>query len=123
GHKVQLVRVGVTEAVVHTLDRPHDRKGDVLVEEQCAATTDRVAVRLGANRVKQVVAVYRLVPDLTLQRWLRKHALHAGGRIQSVDERGSAGEALGAEQLLVVQSAVRFAELRMPFMRNAAARD
>jgi hypothetical protein len=114
-----LVALAVAEEVVHRAGRAAERDLDVVVPHQQAAAGDLVAGRLGLEGLEVPVRVLVGHPLLALDR-LEAPELHdAAGRLEVVQDRLVAGEALEAHHLLGEERSV-LTELDMALAGNVA---
>ena len=114
-----LVALAVAEEVVHRPGRAAERDLDVVVPHEEAATGDLVAGGLGVERLEVPVRVLVGHPLLALDR-LEAGELHdATGRLEVVEDRLVAGEALEAHHLFGEERPV-LAELHVPLARKVA---
>ena len=114
-----LVALAVAEEVVHRPGRAAERDLDVVVPHQQAAAGDLVALGLGVERLEVQVPVLLGHPLLALDR-LEAAELHdAARRLEVVEDRLVAGEALEAHHLFGEERPV-VAELDVTLARNVA---
>ena len=119
-HKKHLVAVGEAVPVVHGLGRPHDRKHDVAVAHEGNPAVDRVAASGNRQRTQVTRPQPFLLFVFDLHLAVYTHLADRGRRPQVVEDRLDAGKTVDAHQLLVVEGAVAFAELHVPFVGQLA---
>src|SRR6059058_786976 len=118
-HEDDLVALAVAEEVVHALRRPAERDLDVVVPHQEPAPRDLVALGLGVEGLEVPMRVLLRHPLLALDR-LEAAELHdAARRLQVVQDRLVAGEALEAHHLFGEKRSV-VPELHVALARNVA---
>src|SRR5439155_11229716 len=114
-----LVALAVAEEVLHCVRRAAEADLDVVVPHQYAAAGDRVAARVDAHRGHVPVHMRVRDPLLALDRLERPELLDTARRLEVVEDRLVAGEALEAQDFLG-EEGPGLPMLDVPLARNLA---
>jgi hypothetical protein len=117
-HEDEVVAIGIFVEVGHLLDGAAERKDHIVVEHQLDAPGDGVALGGHLLRAEMAMLQNRFIQRLDGARVAQMELFDPRRRIVVIQDRLDAGEALRAQHLLCIESAIWSAELDMPLRRH-----